>query len=167
MKWIDIILVIIILFGAVGGYREGFVMTVVSLVAVILGILGGFLLLGQAMLMLDSNFRINENILPYIAFAIVFVVIVILVSVLGNIVRASIHMTFLGSLDSAMGALLGIVKSAFLLSVTFWILDSLKIDVITGWVSTSGLYPVISDFAPFVADWLGELIPAFKNVFGE
>lgn len=165
MKWIDIILVIIILFGAVGGYREGFVMTVVSLVAVILGILGGFLLLGQAMLMLDSNFRINENILPYIAFAIVFVVIVILVSVLGNIVRASIHMTFLGSLDSAMGALLGIVKSAFLLSVTFWILDSLKIDVITGWVSTSGLYPVISDFAPMVADWLGELIPAFKNVF--
>jgi len=46
LKWIDIILVIIILFGAVGGYREGFVMTVVSLVAVILGILGGFLLLG-------------------------------------------------------------------------------------------------------------------------
>ena len=165
MKWIDIILVIFILFGAVGGYREGFVMTVVSLVAVILGILGGFLLLGQAMLMLDSNFRINENILPYIAFAIVFVVIVILVSVMGNILRASLHMTFLGSIDRAMGGLLGIVKSAFLLSVTFWILDSLGIDVITDWFSTSGLYPVISGFAPMVADWIGELIPAFKNVF--
>lgn len=165
MKWIDVILVIIILFGAVGGYREGFVMTVISLVAVILGIFGGFLLLGQAMLMLDSNFRINENILPYVAFAVVFVVIVILVSLLGNILRASLHMTFLGSIDRAMGALLGILKSAFLLSVTFWILDALGIDVITGWFSSSGLYPVISGFAPLVADWLGALIPAFKNVF--
>lgn len=140
-------------------------MTVVSLVAVILGILGGFLLLGQAMLMLDSNFRINENILPYIAFAVVFVIIVILVSVMGNILRASLHMTFLGSIDRAMGGLLGIVKSTFLLSVTFWILDSLGIKVITDWFSTAGLYPVISGFAPMVADWIGELIPAFKNVF--
>lgn len=165
MKWIDIILVIIMLFGAVGGYREGFVMTVLSLVAIILGILGGFLLLGQAMLMLDSNFKINENILPYVAFAIVFVIIVILVSLMGNILRASIHMTFFGSIDRAMGGLLGILKSAFLLSVAFWILDSLGIDVITGWFSSSALYPAISGFAPLVADWLGELIPAFKRIF--
>lgn len=165
MRWIDIILVIIILLGAVGGYREGFVMTVLSLAAVILGILGGFLLLGQAMLLLDANFRINENILPYVAFAVVFVIIVILVSLMGNILRASLHMTFLGSIDRAMGGLLGMVKSAFLLSVTFWILDSLGIDVITDWFSTSGLYPAISGFAPLVADWLGELIPAFKKVF--
>lgn len=165
MKWVDVILVIIILFGAVGGYREGFVMTVISLVAVILGILGGFMLLGRAMLMLDANFRINENILPYVAFAVVFVIIVILISLLGNLVRASLHLTFFGTIDRAMGALLGIVKSAFLLSVTFWIFESLDIDVVTGWLSSSGLYPVISGFAPLVADWIGTLIPAFRNVF--
>lgn len=165
MKWVDLILAVIIVLGAVGGYREGLVMTVVSLAAVVLGILGGFLLLGQAMLMLDANFRINENVLPYVAFAVVFVIIVILVSLLGKMIRSSLEFTFFGTIDKALGAILGMVKSAFLLSVTFWIVDSLGINVFSEWGSDSALYRVIAGFAPLVADWLGAMIPAFRDVF--
>ena len=165
MNWVDIILVVVILFGAVGGYREGFLMTIISLAAIVLGILGGFALLGKAMLMLDSNFRIDESILPYIAFAVVFAIIVVVVSLLGKAIKSSIQQSILGGIDQAMGALLGIVKSAFLLSVAFWVFDSLGVEIITAWASRSGLYPFISGFAPLVADWMGELVPAFRNIF--
>jgi membrane protein required for colicin V production len=164
LSWPDIILGIIILSGAINGYREGFLMTAVSLVAIVLGILGGFALLGKAMLMLDSNFQIDQSILPYIAFAVVFVLIVILVSWIGNLLRGIVQHTFLGVVDQAFGAIIGMVKTAFMLSVTLWIFDALKIDV-ADWFASSYLYGIIEGFAPLVAGWIGKLIPAFRGIF--
>jgi membrane protein required for colicin V production len=164
LSWPDIILGIIILSGAVSGYREGFLMTVISLIAIILGILGGFALLGKAMLMLDSNFQIDQNILPYIAFAVVFVLIVVLVSWIGSLLRRIVQHTFLGAIDQAVGAIIGMVKTAFMLSVTLWILNALKIDV-ADWFASSYLYGIIEGFAPLVAGWIGKLIPAFRGIF--
>jgi membrane protein required for colicin V production len=164
LSWPDIILGVIILSGAISGYREGFLMTAISLVAIILGILGGFLLLGKAMLMLDSNFRINQSILPYVAFAVVFVLIVVLVSWVGSLLRNIVQHTFLGGIDQAVGAIIGMLKTAFMLSVVFWILNALKLDI-AEWFASSRLYALIEDFAPLVASWIGQLIPAFRSVF--
>ncbi|HLT80897.1 MAG TPA: CvpA family protein [Cyclobacteriaceae bacterium] len=164
MSWPDIILALIILSGAISGYREGFLMTVISLAAIILGILGGFMLLGKAMLMLDSNFTIDQSVLPYIAFAVVFVLIVVLVSWIGRLLRDTVRHTFLGGIDQAVGAIVGMVKTAFMLSVAIWILDALKIDI-ADWFASSRLYAIIEDFAPLVAGWIGKLIPAFQSVF--
>jgi membrane protein required for colicin V production len=164
LSWPDIILGIIILSGAISGYREGFLMTAISLVAIILGILGGFMLLGKAMLMLDSNFHIDQSVLPYVAFAVVFVLIVVLVSWIGGLLRDTVRHTFLGGVDQAVGAIIGMVKTAFMLSVTFWILNALKVDI-ADWFAPSRLYAIIEDFAPLVAGWIGKLIPAFRSVF--
>jgi membrane protein required for colicin V production len=164
LSWPDIILGIIILSGAISGYREGFLMTAISLVAIILGILGGFMLLGKAMLMLDSNFQIDQSVLPYVAFAVVFVLIVVLVSWVGGLLRDTVRHTFLGGVDQAVGAIIGMVKTAFMLSVTFWILNALKVDI-ADWFASSRLYAIIEDFAPLVAGWIGKLIPAFRSVF--
>lgn len=164
MSWPDIILGIVILSGAISGYREGFLMTAISLVAIILGILGGFMLLGKAMLLLDSNFKIDQGVLPFIAFAIVFVLIVVLVSWIGRLFRDTVRHTFLGGVDQAVGAIIGMVKTAFMLSVVFWILDALKVDI-ANWFASSRLYAFLEGFAPLVAGWIGKLIPAFRSVF--
>jgi membrane protein required for colicin V production len=164
LSWPDIILGIIILSGAINGYREGFLMTAVSLVAIVLGILGGFALLGKAMLMLDSNFQIDQSVLPYIAFAVVFVLIVVLVSWIGRLLRDLVQHTFLGGVDQAVGAIVGMVKTTFMLSVTLWIFEALKIDV-ADWFASSYLYGIIEGFAPLVASWIGKLVPAFRGIF--
>jgi membrane protein required for colicin V production len=165
LKWVDIILIIMIVFGAIGGYREGFLMTIISLAAIILGILGGFKLLGNAMLMLDSHFNINESILPFVAFAVVFIIIVIVVSLMGKIIKSSIDHSFLGPVDQAAGALLGIVKSAFLISTLIWIIDAMGLFNIKYLAGESKLFTLVAGFAPFVANWIGHLIPAFKGIF--
>ena len=52
MSGIDIALCIFILIGAYHGYKAGFLLELFSLVAVVLGVLGGFKLMGWAMVLL-------------------------------------------------------------------------------------------------------------------
>lgn len=165
MSTADIALILLILIGAFSGYRAGFLMELFSFAAIILGILGGFKLMGEAMVFLTDEFDINKTILPYAAFALVFIVILIGVRLLGKLIRMSIDKTFLGQVDQAAGAGLGLLKAAFLLSVCLWIMNALDFELPEKWTENSWLMPRIESFAPQVTLWIGEYFPLFKDVF--
>src|SRR4051812_31565077 len=103
MSGIDIVLVIFLLFGIYSGYKEGFLLELFSLLGIFLGILGGFKLMGWAMVLLSDKFNIDKKVLPYLAFAVVFIGIVIGVSLLGKMLKLSIDKSFLGKADQAAG----------------------------------------------------------------
>jgi membrane protein required for colicin V production len=164
LKLIDIILLVIILGGAIQGFRSGFIVELFSLLGVLLGVLGGFKLMGFAMLMLTRRFNIDEKVLPYVAFAVVFLVIVIVVGLLGRMIKESVKQTMLGGADQMAGAVLGLVRTAFMLSVVIWIADSLHFKALDQWTEDSLFYTRIARFAPKVTDWVGDLIPFFRDV---
>lgn len=165
MTAVDIVLLLMVIAGAFSGYRQGFLMTLFSLAALFLGVIGAFKLLGYAIVLLSSNFNIDKTILPYVAFAVVFIGILIAVNLLGRILKASIDQTFLGWVDKAAGSALGVLRSVFLLSVALWIVASLDITLPSSWTEDSWLLPRIEAFAPQVAVWLAEYIPFFNDVF--
>ena len=167
MSKIDIFLTFLVLVGAFSGYRQGFLMELFSVVAVILGIFGGFKLMGEAMLLLQKNFNADKSTLPYIAFGIVFLIIVIGVTLIGRIIKASIDKTFLGKMDAIMGSLLGIFKMVFLASVIFWILNSFHYKFPETWTKDSWLYPHIAVIAPGLARWVAQFLPFFSEIFNE
>src|SRR5882672_8161761 len=103
--------------GAWSGYKEGFLMSLISLVAIILGVLGGFKLMGLGMIFLEEKFNADKNTLPYLSFAVIFIIIVFLVRFLGSVIKHSIDKSFLGSTDQAMGAMLGAFRTMFMLSI--------------------------------------------------
>ena len=164
MKAIDIILLLIIIVGAVQGFRSGFVVELFSLLGVFLGILGGFKLMGVAMVMMAGRFNINEKVLPYAAFAVVFVVIVIIVGLLGRMIKESVRQTVLGGADQFVGAVLGVIRTAFMLSVVMWIADALHFKALDNWAEDSMFYPTLARFAPKLTDWVGDLVPFFRDV---
>lgn len=166
MSWIDLVLIVLALLGAVGGYREGFVMSVVSLLAIVVGMLLAFKLMGNVMLMLDARFEINESVLPFIAFTVVFVIVVIVVSLLGRVMKSVIHETLLGSVDHMLGAVVGVAKFIFMISIFIWILDYADIDLVNRWSDQSVVLRVISRVAPTIAGWIGKVFPAFSDLFG-
>jgi membrane protein required for colicin V production len=151
--------------GIWSGYKEGFLMELISLVAIVLGVLGGFKLMGEGMLILQEKFHADKSTLPYISFVLIFIIIVVLVRLLGNMVKHSIDKSFLGTVDQSMGAALGAFKILFLLSIVIWIMDSLKITPKAEWTEGSWLYPFTAKLAPRTADWLGGFIPVFKEIF--
>ena len=165
MSKADILLLIFFLIGAYSGYKNGFLMSLFSILAIVLGVLGGFKLMGLAMIYLQEEFHADKEVLPYIAFIIIFVLIVVVVTLIGRMIRDSIDKTFLGSMDKAMGACLGIFKTAFMFSVIIWITDSIKVVPPEDWTTNSWLYPFTASIAPKVSAWVGGFIPFFKEIF--
>ncbi len=165
MSSIDIVLGIIILIGAYSGYKDGFIVSLFSLFAIMLGILGGFKLMGTIMVFLSSKYNVDEKVLPYLSFAVVFVIIVIFVNLLGKLIKASLGKSILGQLDQGVGALLGLVRVTFMLSTMLWIADSLTLDFPKHWTTNSWLYPTTANFAPKVTTWISEFLPMFGDVF--
>lgn len=166
MSWIDIALIFIFLAGAFGGYRKGFLSELFSLLGVILGILAGFKLMGIAMIKLTHFYDINDKILPYVAFGVVFLIVVIVVSLLGKLLKSSIEKTVLGNADQMAGSVLGLFKTAFMVSVVLWITSSMEINIPEHWSEDSWLYPVTASFAPTVTSWVAEIFPVFSDLFG-
>ena len=167
MSKIDIVLIIILVIGAVAGYKKGFLSELFTLLGIILGVLAGFKLMGTAMLMLDEHYEINENVLPYIAFAVVFLIVVVGITLLGKAFKTSLEKTVLGGADKVCGGLLGIVKAAFMASVLIWLFTSLNIFAPASFTEDAWLYPTIARFAPAVTSWIGEIFPVFSDLFGQ
>ncbi len=161
----DIVLLVFAVLGAWNGYKEGFLMELISLIAIMLGVLGGFKLMGEGMIFLQEKFDADKSTLPYISFILIFIIIVILVRLLGKLIKSSIDKSFLGTIDQSMGSILGVFKTLFMLSIVIWITDSLKITPREAWTEGSWLYPFTANLAPRTADWIGGFIPVFKEIF--
>ncbi len=166
MSKIDIALIIIFLIGAFGGYRKGFLSELFSLLGIILGILAGFKLMGVAMVMLGKHYTIDDKVLPYVAFGIVFLIVLIVASLLGKLLKSSIEKTVLGNADQVAGSVLGLFKTAFMVSVVLWITSSMEMNIPEHWSEDSWLYPVTASFAPTVTSWVAEIFPVFSDLFG-
>lgn len=154
------------LIGAFGGYRKGFLKELFSLVGIILGILAGFKLMGVAIVMLSQYYTFNDNVLPYVAFGVVFLIVVVVVSLLGNLLKSSIEKTVLGNADQLAGSILGLFKTAFMTSVMLWITTSMNLNIPEHWTEGSWLYPMTASLAPTVTTWVAELFPVFNDLFG-
>lgn len=165
MSGIDIVLALLILIGAYHGYKAGFLLELFSLIAIVLGVLAGFKFMGWAMIVLGEKVNINENVLPYVAFAAVFIAVVIIVNLLGKLVKASVDKSFLGPVDEIGGALVGLVRTTFVFSIALWIVDSLKLAFVSEWTEDSWLYPMVAGVAPKFTHWISGFFPFFKDVF--
>ena len=163
MKTVDIVLLVVLLFGAYNGYKKGFLMELIAVFALILGIVGGFKLIHWGIDLLDEY--ITSEILPFLSFFIIFIGIVILVNVLGKLLKEVVHMTPLGSVDSLAGGLIGLVKWAFGISVLIWIFSSFDIHLPTDATGDSTIYPLVVSFAPWTADKVAILFPFLDQAF--
>lgn len=167
MSKVDIVLIIALGFGAYSGYRRGFVGELLFLAAAILGILAGFHFSAQASVWLAEKTNMSKEFLPYLGFLMVFIIVVILVSLLGKFTKNIIDKTLLGSLDSAFGALIGLLKWSFFISVLLWIFDALDVEFSERWTEDSILLPYIESIAPFIAHMAGLVFPALRELFNE
>lgn len=167
MSKADIVLIIFLIVGAIAGYKKGFLSELFTLLGIILGVLAGFKLMGAAMLLLDEHYDINENVLPYAAFGVVFLIVVIGVTLLGKVFKSSLEKTLLGSADKVIGGLLGILKTAFMLSVLIWLFTALNVYAPKSFTEDAWLYPAVARFAPEVTAWIGQIFPVFSDLFGQ
>jgi membrane protein required for colicin V production len=110
MTPLDILLLLPLAVGTVKGYRRGLVLEVVSLLAFVLGVVGGLSLLSAAIPVVRSYLGELWGMLPLVSFLLVLVGIMWGVHLLGGLVKKAVHLTPLGVLDNLMGAVAGGLK---------------------------------------------------------
>lgn len=167
MRGFDLVLFLALLVGAYKGYRRGFVLEIITFLALILGVLGAFKLLHWGMDLLDSLFSISGKILPFLSFLLLFIGIVVLINLLGRMTRKLIEVIMLGSVDSLAGGVFGFLKWAFALSVLLWLLASWEIELPHSWQEGSVLYPYLVGFAPGVFEILSPIFPFAESLFSD
>jgi len=159
VKFIDIVLIVLLIIGGYRGYKKGLLLEVIAIIALILAIIGGFKLMQWGMHVLTDQFHFTGKLIPVVSFILIFVAIILLVNIIGHILRKVVHLTLLGGLDSVAGSIVGILKWAFGLSVLLWFFSAIGFTVPPHISENTFVYPKVFDFAPKVIGYLSSLFP--------
>lgn len=126
MTVLDIILLVLLLFGLINGLRNGLFVEIASLVALIAGVYGAIHFSDFAADFLMSKVDWNEKTVNIIAFAITFIVIVLVITLAGKALTKIADFAALGIVNKLLGGIFGLLKYAVILSVILIIFDSLN-----------------------------------------
>lgn len=119
MNFIDIIILIPLLWGIIRGFSKGLIIEVASLVALVIGIFAGL----HFSYFITSIIGLKSPYAPLIGFIITFVLIVFAVFLLAKILEKSVNLLALGIANKLAGAFFSAVKFAFILSILIMIVE--------------------------------------------
>ena len=164
MSFIDLIILIPLAFGAMGGFRKGFILEIITLLALILAVIGGFHFLHWGMSVLSDNFQLSGRFLPFLAFILIFVAIIAIVNAIGQALKKIIHMAFLGGIDRIAGAVLGALKFVFLFSILIWVFQVFGVEIPQHLQDDSFFYTYLVALAPATVELFSFIIPATSDL---
>ena len=147
-----------------GGFRKGFILEIITLLALILGVIGGFHFLHWGMSVLSDNFQLSGRFLPFLAFVLIFVAIIAIVNAIGQALKKIIHMAFLGGIDRIAGAVLGALKFVFLFSILIWVFQVFGVEIPRHLQDDSFFYTYVVALAPATVELFSFIIPATSDL---
>lgn len=165
MSKVDVALALIICVGAYGGFKDGFLVELISFIAVVVGVIVGFRLWGAVHVYLEREIAMDKDAAPYIGFAAILFSVIFLANLFIKLIRPKVEKPILGIVDQSFGAFIALLKTATMLSILLWIYTSMKFYFPDGWAEDSWLLPFLTTLAPDTADWLGKFIPLFEDLF--
>lgn len=126
INYFDFIFAILLLWSAYRGLTKGFLITVASLAALILGVWGAIRFSHLTAALLINQFSMQTNYLALISFALTFIIIVILVHLLSRALNKLVKAAALGFVNRLAGLFFGILKTAFFISIILVILNGIN-----------------------------------------
>jgi membrane protein required for colicin V production len=163
---IDIITVIFLAMALWKGYSRGFIVAIFSFLAILIGLAAAIKLSVIVTGWLSSSTNISKDWLPFISFAAVMIIVIILVRWIANILQKSIELAMLGWLNRLAGIVLYIALYMMVYSIILFYGTRMGLikDIA---IRTSVTYAVIEPWGPKVVDILGDIFPFFKNMFND
>lgn len=125
VNYIDILLLLPLLYGAYKGFSKGLIIEIATLLGLILGIYIAIKFSGYTENILRDFLDISSQYLSYIALSITFLIVVIAIYLLGKMLTHLVDVLSLGLFNKLLGTVLGIAKSFIVVCVILWIVDAL------------------------------------------
>ena len=163
---IDVVCLLLLLWATFKGLRNGFIVGLFSFLAFIIGLAAALKLSTLAAEYIGANTTIGERWIPFIAFAAVFLIVVLLVRLGAKAIESMLRVAMLGWLNRLGGVLLYVLLYLFVFSIILFYAEQLHL-IKEEATKNSIVYPYIKPLGPKFIDALGYVIPFFKNMFTE
>ena len=172
MNYLDVFIVIPLIWGLYKGLSRGIIKELASLLGLALGIYGALRFSEQFHLLIQENTSIDESFIPIIAFAVTFLIIILMVRVLGLILDKIIKMVALGLISRVLGGVFGVLKMALITSALLLIVNSIdqQLEIIPKEQKKKALlYQPISEILPLLLneEETNSLMKEAERVWGE
>jgi membrane protein required for colicin V production len=163
---IDIITVVVIALAIFKGYTKGLIVAVFSLIGFIVGLAAAVKLSTVVASWLEANSGLSKQVIPAIAFGVVFFVTVLLVRIGAKMVERSINFVMLGWVNKLGGIAAFVILYLSILSIMLFYAKELGVFNASQFTS-SNLYGHYKNLGPTVLNGLGTVVPWFKDMFQE
>lgn len=164
MEIVDIILLVLVLVTAWFGYQKGFLIELLSLLAIIFAFAIAWRLSHQVVIYLHNWLDWNLRVLGFIAFSLVLVLVFYASYFVSKLLTGVIHKTPFGVFDKILGAIVSILKWLFALSLLLWVLNIANVKWYGKLKSKSFALSYCEQIAPTLFDWVRIAVP-FEDVF--
>jgi membrane protein required for colicin V production len=163
---IDIVAVLLLVLAVFKGLRKGLVVAVFSFVALFIGLAAAMKLSTYAASVVESNISVASRWVPFIAFLLVFLLVVFIIHIAARLIEGAVKMAALGWVNRIGGVAFYILIYLFVFSIVLFYASQLKI-IKPEAADASVAYRLIRPLAPTMIDAVGTVFPFFKNMFAE
>ena len=163
---IDLIFAMLIIVAVFKGFRRGFIVAIFSVIAFIVGLAAALKLSAAMAEYLNGSLNVSAKWLPFLAFAVVFFIVVLLVRLGAKLIEKTFQAVLLGWLNRIAGILLYLVLYLIILSIFIFYAERLQL-LQPAAIENSVTYHFIQPWGPKVMDNFGKIIPVFKDMFTE
>lgn len=125
MSYLDIIIVIPVIYGIIRGVMRGIVMEVFAIVGIILGIVVARVYAGDAATWLQQVSEWDINLLKPIAAFVIFILVAIACRLLAQLLTKLFKLISLGWINRLVGGIFGAVKWIIIIAVIITCIDML------------------------------------------
>ena len=164
---IDILFLIFVLGAIIKGLRQGLIVAVFSLLALILGLAAAIKLSAVVAMHLQNNgVHVSSKWMPILSFVVVFLIVVFIVRWFERLLESIIKFALLGWIDKLGGVILySVVYLAVFSVILFYCAKAHVLSEST--IAASKSYHFIEPYGPYVINKVADLIPFFKDMFSQ
>jgi len=123
MNWLDVLLVLPLLFGLIRGLMRGLISEIIAIVVVILGVLGARFGAPAFSAWLLAQFAWPQGVCDVVAYILLFLAIAIVLAILAKLLNKFMKAIHLGWANRLAGGLFGTAKYALIVLVVVFALD--------------------------------------------
>jgi membrane protein required for colicin V production len=160
--WIDILSGTILIIAILQGYRHGLIKAIISFFSLFIGLIVAFQFAGYISNLLKEHTKIGSQWLPFIAFLVVLIGVMILLKMITGILQQSAEWLLLGWLNKLLGMILYALIYGTILSAVLYFMILLGV-VEKASIKDSFSFSYLESWWPYFMKKLSLWIPSIKS----
>ncbi|MFW5719357.1 MAG: CvpA family protein [Halanaerobium sp.] len=157
INFLDIIILVLMLFFAFNGFRRGFIDQTSTILGLIAALFVAVRQYQYFETLLEPYLDLSPSMLQFISFTAIFIVVNIVIHVLGISLKRLTDAIFLQPVDKAAGFILGLLKAGIIIYLLILIMAQIPYSRVNNVLEESFLAQRVIEASPFIQSKIEEI----------